>query len=71
MRLTPVAQIVNQNRNYRLVMKRDDLDEALNDNTERPCTTRQATQEECLLYGIKPGAHKQDKPRPQYRKRWA
>lgn len=67
--MIPAMQIVNKARG--LVLRRDDMEAAIRDTELRPCTTRQATQEECLLYGIKPGAGRQDKPAQQYRKRWA
>lgn len=74
MKLTPVLQVLNQNRIRRMIFRRDDMEGATRDTELRPCITRQATPEECLLYGIKPGAcrqDRQDKPKPQYRKRWA
>ncbi|WP_312560890.1 hypothetical protein [Anaerospora sp.] len=71
MKLTPVIQVLNQNKARRMVLKRDDIEAALKDTEVRPCVTRQATPEECLLYGINPGAKRQDKPIQQFRKRWA
>jgi len=55
----------------RMIFRRDDIEAALQDNEVRPCITRQATPEECIQYGIIPGACKDDKPKQQYPKRWA
>lgn len=68
--MTAVLQIINQSRTRRMVFRRDDMEAATKDTELRPCTTRQATPEECLLYGIRPGACRQDKL-VQHKKRWA
>ncbi len=69
--MTAVLQIINQSRTHRMVFRRDDMEAAIRDTELRPCITRQATPEERLLYGIKPGSCRQDKPKQQHQKRWA
>ncbi len=67
--MIPTMKILNKGR--RFFLRRDDIEAAMRDDEPMPCKTRKATPEECLLYGIKPGAHKQDTQKQQRQKRWA